>query len=270
MLYYRKSMLDQAGVKPPTTLDELGAAIDKLTSGRTKGIFLGNDGGVGAVRDLVLWSSGHDLLEDNKPGFNNDDTVAAYIKMQQILKDHANGILIGAPTDWWDPSAFTQNLVAMQWTGLWAMPGIKKAIGDDFGVVPWPQPEAGKGKPATFWGGWTQFVNAKSKNLDAAKEYVKWLWIDNKEIQKDWSLSYGFHVPPRKSAAAEAEPLKSGPAAEAVKILNDYGHPNIPNWTGAMNTAWGDAVTNVLKNGADPKGEFDKAAQVVQAELDKQ
>ena len=45
------------------------------------------------------------------------------------------GILSGAPTDWWDPSAFTSGLVAMQWTGLWAMPGIKKGVGDDFGPL---------------------------------------------------------------------------------------------------------------------------------------
>ena len=36
LIYYRKSMLDAAGVKPPTTLEELGAAIDKLTSGQVK------------------------------------------------------------------------------------------------------------------------------------------------------------------------------------------------------------------------------------------
>ncbi|HSH78119.1 MAG TPA: extracellular solute-binding protein [Herpetosiphonaceae bacterium] len=270
MIYYRKSMLDKTGVKPPTTLDELGAAIQKLNSGQTKGFFMGNDGGVGVMADAILWSAGHDHLKDGKPDFNNDDVVSAFQRAQQFLKDNSGGILSGAPTDWWDPTAFTSGLAAMQWTGLWAMPGIKKALADDFGVLPWPQIEAGKGKPATFWGGWTQFVNAKSKNVEEAKAFVKWLWIDSKEFQKDWSLSYGFHVPPRKSAAAEAEPLKTGPAKEAVDILAQYGHPNDPAWTGAMGTAYSDAVTNILTKGADPKAELDTAATKVQAELDKQ
>ena len=270
MIYYRKSLVDPAGVKPPTTLDELGAAIDKLSSGQVKGFFAGNDGGVGVMADMLLWSSGHDhLTTDNKVDFNNDDVIAAFTKGQQWLKDHSGSILSGAPTDWWDPSAFTGGLVAMQWTGLWAMPGIKKAIGDDFGVVPWPQIDAGKGKPATFWGGWSQFVNAKGKNVDEAKAYVKWLWIDNKDIQKDWALSYGFHVPPRKSVAAEAEPLKSGPAQQAVDYINKYGVPGNPSWTGAMGTAWGDATTAILKNGADPKTELANAATKVEAELAK-
>lgn len=271
LLYYRKSMLDKAGVKPPTNLDELGAAIDTLTAGQVKGMFMGNDGGVGVMGEELLWSSGHNYLSaDNKPDFSNDDVAAAFTKAQQWLKDHANGILSGAPTDWWDPSAFTGGLVAMQWTGLWAMPGIKKVIADDFGVVAWPQIAAGKGTPSTFLGGWTQFVSAKGKHVDEAKAFVKWLWIDNKEFQKDWSLSYGFHVPPRNSAAAEAEPLKSGPAKEAVDLLGKYGHPGNPNWTGAMGTAWGDAVNNILKNGGDAKGELAGAATKVQAELDKQ
>jgi multiple sugar transport system substrate-binding protein len=269
LFYYRKSLLDAVGLKPPTTLDELGAAIDKLTAGQVKGMFMGNDGGVGRFRDEIIWSSGHDFLKDGKPDFNNEDTVAGFTKAQQFLKDHSAGILSGAPTDWWDPSTFTGGLSAMQWTGLWAMPGIKKAIGDDFGVVPWPQIDAGKGTPATFAGGWSQFVNTKAKNLDEAKAFVKWLWIESKDLQKDWSLAYGFHVPPRKSAAADAEPLKSGPAKEAVDILTKYGIPPNPLWTGAMNTALSDAVNNILKNDADPKAELASAQTKVEAELAK-
>ena len=45
------------------------------------------------------------------------------------------------------------------------------------------------------------FVNAKGKDVDAAKEYVKWLWIEQKKYQEDWCTSYGFHIPPRKLAA---------------------------------------------------------------------
>ncbi|MDQ6670852.1 MAG: extracellular solute-binding protein [Chloroflexota bacterium] len=270
MIYYRKSMVDKAGVKPPTTLDELGAAIDKLSSGQVKGMYMGNDGGISVLADEILWSSGHDHLKDGKIDFNNDDVAAGYLKAQAFLKDRSGKILSGAPTDWADPTAFTTGLAAMQWTGLWAMPGIKKGIADDFDVVPWPAIDSGKGTPSTFWGGWSQFVYAKGKNVDEAKAYVKWLWVDNKDIQKDWALSYGFHVPPRKSVAAEAEPLKTGPAKEGVDIINKNGVPGDPLWTTAMATMWTDAITNILKNGAEPKAEIASVAAKVQTELDKQ
>jgi multiple sugar transport system substrate-binding protein len=268
LIYYRKSMIDKAGVKPATTLEELGAAIDALTQGQVKGIFLGNDGGVGRA-EQIMWSSGHDYLKDGKPDFNNDDTVAALTMYQKFLQDHSKGILNGAPTDWWDPSTFTGGLSAMQWTGLWAMPGIKKAVGDDFVVTPWPQIAAGKGTPTTFAGGWSQFVNSKAKNVDEAKAFVKWLWIENKDFQKDWSLSYGFHVPPRSSAAAEAEPLKAGPAKEAADLVAKYGVPPSPLWTSAMSTAFNDARDKILKNGADVKTELSAAQTKVEAELAK-
>ncbi len=76
VLYYRKSVLDKAGVKPPTTMDELIAASKELTSKDQKGLFIGNDAGVtpsfggGALLGQILWCVGADFLTpDNKPGF---------------------------------------------------------------------------------------------------------------------------------------------------------------------------------------------------------
>ncbi len=268
LLYYRKSMLEEAGVEPPTTLAELGDAIDALSQDRVKGLFMGNDGGIGVMASNILWSSGNERLDGTEVGFDNERTVEAFAEAQDFLANHGDGILVGAPTDWWDPSAFNDGLVAMQWTGLWAMPGIQAALGDDFGVVPWPALDA-EGEPVTFWGGWSQFVNAKGDNVDKAKEYVQCLWINNTDIQQDWALSYGFHVPPRKSAAAEAEPLQTGPAAEAVEILYANGHADPPIWNGAMGTAYNDAVDNILRNGADPAAELQAAAETVRAELER-
>ena len=40
--------------------------------------------------------------------------------------------------------------------------------------------------PAARVGGWYELVNAKGKNVEAAKKYVQWLWIQQAELQKDW------------------------------------------------------------------------------------
>lgn len=264
LLYYRKSTLADKGVNPPTTMDELIAAVKALDTGRVKGLFVGNDGGISALLTIAPWSAGADFLVDNAIVFNTDRTVLAYQKVKEL--NDSGGLLIGSPTDWWDPSAFTQGLAAMQWTGLWAMPGIVAAIGDDFGVTSWPALDA-NGKPATFWGGWSEMVNAKSKHIEEAKAFVKWLWIDNTADQQDWSLSYGFHVPPKISAASAAEPLKSGPAAEAVQNLYNNGRILPPQWTAAMGNYLTDAVSNIVKNGADPTATVADAAAKCEAEL---
>jgi multiple sugar transport system substrate-binding protein len=270
LLYYRKSVLEAAGVTPPTTMDEVIAAAKALDTGRTKGLFLGNDGGIGSLSQIAAWSAGSDFIDvaTNKITFNNERTVLAYQKIKEL--NDSGALLLGSPTDWWDPSAFNDGLVAMQWTGLWAMPGIKAAVGDDFGVMPWPALDA-NGTPATFWGGWTEFVNPKGEHQQVAeaKKFVNWLWIQKTDLQQDWALSYGFHVPPRISAAAAAEPLKTGPAFEAVGYLAQYGKAAPPQWTGAMGTYLTDSITNIVKNGADAATEVAACADKCQAELDK-
>lgn len=267
VLYYRKSMLAKAGVKPPTTFAELMSAVAKLDQGGVKGLFIGNDGGTSALKVLLLQSAGADLLKGKKVVFDNPRTVAAYQGLRDLNK--SGHLLVGSPTDWWDPSAFTQGLVAMQWTGLWAMPGVRKAIGDDFGVVPWPAFDA-KGTPVTVWAGWNAMVNGKSKNLAEAKALVKAMWIQNNKLQADWNTAYGFHVPPRKSAITVAAKLKSGTAAQTVSILQKYGRATPATWDPAMDTILDDAASKVVKTDQNIATLVKDAAVKAQAELDRE
>jgi len=264
-VYYRKSLFQKAGLQPPTTVDELIAAAKKLSNGSMKGLYVGPDGGVNALSYILGWSAGGDFIsDDNKIVFNTDRVAAAYTKLREL--NASGGLLPDAPTFWWDPSAFTQGLSAMQFCGLWAMPGITKALGDDFGIFPWPALDA-QSQPAVTLQGWAEMVWAKSKNVAAAKEFVKYLWIDNSSVQIDWNVGYGFHVPPRASIAAKTTKLQSGPAAQAVDLINKYGHALPPYWDAAMDTALTDAVSNILKNGANPMTALNAAADKANTEL---
>lgn len=266
LLVYRKSLLQAAGVQPPQTVDELLAAAKKLTTDKVKGLFVGNDGGVGVLGGPALWSAGLDYLkEDNTFGFDDPAAAESLGKLRELFT--SKSLLLGAPTDWSDPSAFVQGLTAMQWTGLWTLPAIQKAFGDDFGVLPWPKLNDA-GKPSVPVGAYGAAVNAKSKNVDAAKKYVKWLWVDQTDKQLDWAQSYGFHIPARKSLAEKADKLKAGPAADAVKFVNEYGHAQTPLlWTPKLGTAFSDALNRIIRNGADPAAELRTVKGVVDAEV---
>jgi multiple sugar transport system substrate-binding protein len=267
LLVYRKSLLQQAGVQPPTTVDELIAAAKKLTTDKVKGLFVGNDGGVGILGGPALWSAGVDYLtEDGQFGFDDPAAVESLRKLRELFTSKA--LLLGAPTDWSDPSAFTQGLTAMQFTGLWTFPQLQKAFPDDFGVLPWPKLNASTGAPSVPVGAYGASVSTKSKNVDAAKKFVKWLWVDQTDKQLDWAQSYGFHVPARKSLAEKADKLKVGPAADAVKFVNENGHAQTPLlWTPKSGTAYSDAVSRIIKNGSDPATEIKAVKAVVEAEL---
>ncbi|MFF5367091.1 ABC transporter substrate-binding protein [Streptomyces sp. NPDC013187] len=263
--FYRKSMLEKAKVEVPTTLDELMEAAAKLTTGKVKGLYMGND--LHNVINPMIWSAGADTLnEKNEIAYHTPGVVEGIKKMRKLFT--SGDLLLGAPTESWDPSSFNQGLCAIQFCGMWAMPAIQDALGDDWGVFPFPK-TVDSGKQSVYNGGWSMFVNAKGKNVDAAKEFVKWLWIDQKQYQEDWATSYGFHIPPRTSLAKTADKLKSGNAAEGVRLFNEFGHFDNIGWTQAMITALEDVFANSVRKDMDPEKALDKADVAVNRELKK-
>ncbi|WP_208684377.1 ABC transporter substrate-binding protein [Streptomyces sp. ID38640] len=265
VLYYRRSLLKEAGVRPPGTLDELVDGAKKLSDRKTKGLFLGNDGGVGVLGGTPLFAAGLSLItEDGKVGFDDPAAARALGKIRQLYADKS--LLLGAPTDWSDPAAFVQGLTAMQWSGLWALPQIKKALGDDFGVLPFPKDGSG-GKPSVPVGAYGSAVSARSRHKAAATAFAKWLWVDRTDFQQDFALSYGFHIPARTSLAKKAEQLREGPAADAVRFATDHGYAEPLLWTTADRTAYQDALSRIIKDGANPESELKTVVRKVNAEL---
>jgi len=266
MLYYRKSLLQKAGVSPPQTLEELINAAKAVQTKDVGGFFAGNDGGVGVLGALLIWSAGFEYLNDDNTEIGFDDP-AMYTGLSQFAAfDKTQGLLESASKDWFDASPFINEETAMQWTGLWVLPDIEKAFGDDFGVVPFPK-IGGGGRQAVPTGAFSAVVAAKGVNPDAAKEFVKWLWIDREDDQVDFSNSYGTHIPAKTALAPRADKLADGAGADAAKFVADLGHgPNLL-WTPATQQAYAGALSNIVKKKADPKAEIGKVAAKAKAEI---
>ncbi|XIG80326.1 sugar ABC transporter substrate-binding protein [Streptomyces sp. SGAir0957] len=265
MLFYRKSMLADAGVRPPGTLDELVDAAAELTDKKVKGLFLGNDAGAGVLGGTPLYAAGLSLVtEDGKVGFDDPAAARALGKLHRLYADKS--LLLGAPADWSDPSAFTQGLTAMQWSGLWALPAVQKALGDDFGVLPFPKDGTG-GAPSVPVGAYAAAVSTRSRHQQAGKDFLKWLWIDRTDYQEDFALGYGFHIPARISLAKKADKLRDGAAADAVRFTTDHGYAQPLLWTPASQTAYQDALNRIIKDGANPESELKQVVRKVSAEL---
>ncbi|WP_371792234.1 sugar ABC transporter substrate-binding protein [Streptomyces sp. NBC_01471] len=265
LLYYRKSLLKDANIQPPRTLDELVDAARALTDKKVKGLFLGNDGGAGVLGGTPLYAAGLSLVtEDGKTGFDDPAAARTLAKFHRLYADKS--LLLGAPADWSDPSAFVQGLTAMQWCGLWALPAVKKALGDDFGVLPFPE-DGAAGKPSVPVGAYSSAVNARGKHRAEAKAFVKWLWIDRTAYQEDFALSYGFHIPARISLAKKAAKLREGAAADAVRYATDNGWAQPLLWTPACQVAYQDALNRIIKDGANPENEVRAVVRKTNGEL---
>jgi len=269
MVYYRKSLFSAKGIQPPTSLDDWISAAKELTGDKIKGLFMGNDANTTAsplISPLIAATGGTYLTDDHKCGIVWDKFGEALVKLRQFSTDKS--LLLGAPQDWTNPDALDNQLCAMQWIGMWAVPQMTQAFSDDVGCFALPGLSSSD-KPTVLKGGWNAMVNAKGAHVDAAKDFTKWLWVDNAKDQTDWALSYGFHIPPRKSVADKATKLQSGVAAESVKLNNQYGFGPNPDWTPAMTTALTDASTQIIGKKADPGPALAKAKKTIENELDK-
>jgi multiple sugar transport system substrate-binding protein len=267
VLYYRPSMLDAAGVAPPATLDELVAAAKRLTTGGVRGLFAGNDGGVGVLTAPLLWSAGLDFLSDDgtAPGFDDPRAATVFGRFRELHT--AGGLLLGSPTDWADPGAFVDGTVAMQWTGLWNLPAIVEAHGDDVGVLPFPKLD-GDGADSVPVGAFSAMVNARSNDVEAAKAYVKWLWVEKTDYQTEFATAFGAHLPARTSLSEKAASLREGPGKDVVGFVADSGRIASPaRWSATANTALSDAVSRIARQGADPAAELRGALDVARTEI---
>jgi multiple sugar transport system substrate-binding protein len=267
LLFYRKSLLEAANIQPPKTMDELIAAAAQLTTNRQKGVFIGNDGcASGNLPWISIWSSGSDIIStDGKNVLDIERAAVAFTKMKELCT--SDSLLLGAPQDWYDSSAFMDGLAAMQWGGQWTLPQVQEALGDDFGVVPWPAADA-QGRPATWYGGWYEQVNANSKNIQAAKDFLRWLWIDNTAAQIEWQTAFSSTTPVRFSIIDTVDSLKSGVARDFVDDQVKYGHLyGGPYWTSAIEQGIVVALNNVIRNGADPVAELNVVSGIIDSEL---
>ena len=266
LLYYRPSLLEAAGVEPPTTFEELVTAANAVKTADMGGFYAGNDGGVGVLGTMFIWASGHEQLNDDRTAaaFLTDDFYNALIAYREFSE--SGGVVQAASGEWYSPEAFINEEAAFQWGGLWSLPEIKEAFGDDVGVVPFPA-IGPKGRPAVPFGAFGACVAAKGKNVEAAKQFVKWLWIDQEDKQVDFSDAYGTHVPAKPGLVPQATKLADGAGADAAKYVAENGFTNDIMWSGALGEAFGAAVSNVVKNGADPKAEFAGFEELAATEL---
>lgn len=266
LLYYRKSILEKAGVQAPKTFDELTAVAAKVKTSSMGGFFAGNDGGIGVLGVNLLWASGLDQFNSNRTDVQFGDP--AFVEAVTKYRDFYNSgnLLKSASDDWSSASAFVNEETAMQWGGLWSMPDIKSAFGDDFGVIPFPS-IGSKGRQVVPFGAYSSTIAAKGKHVEESKAFAKWLWIDQEDKQVEFANAFGTHIPAKPSLFSRADKIASGAGADAAKFVTDMGHVTDLFWTDAMGEAFSGALTNTIVKKADAKKEIDAAVATARTEL---
>ena len=283
VLYYNKKAFTAAGLdpnKPPTTLDAVRAAAQKLkSSGAATKAGLGLKVEPGFVQHWVAMSGS--LFANNTNGrktratasvFNNKSGTEIFTWLSGMVKD---GLAVTNPDS--GSSAF-DDLLGIG-TGAQAMAidtsaslgTVKAVLGGggypnvDLGVGPMPGP-SGNGGVLVSGGAMFMVTKSAPEKQAAAWQYLKFL--DGTQQQADWAVATGY-VPIRKTAAESKTVTDFWAANPLFKVAYDQliAGANTPAAAGAVigpsqlvNDIVRDAENTMFLSGTDPKTALKDAA----------
>ena len=186
VVYYRKDLLEKAGVKVPTTLAELEEAAKVLNTGGISGIAL-RGAASPAVTQLssFLYNYGTNFLKDNVAIFDNPDAIEAVRVYGRLNGAYGPP---GVESMSWDQlmPVFQAGRIAMfvdasTFLGQLVDPSQSTVTADQVGVAPFP---AGpKGNSCYLAVAWAMGVSSKTRDMDSAMKFLNWATDKEKATQ---------------------------------------------------------------------------------------
>lgn len=190
LLYYRKDLLDKAGVQPPKTWDEMKAACDKvkaLPEGKSLNCYAGQfdkyEGLTCNFSEAINGAGGVVVGDDGKPNVNTPEAVAG---LEFLVNGFKSGeIPKAAITYQEEPSrrAFQEGKLVFlrNWPYVYALAqktdGSSKIAGK-FAVAPLP----GKDGPGvSTLGGHNYAISAFAKNKETAAGFIQFMASEERQ-----------------------------------------------------------------------------------------
>jgi multiple sugar transport system substrate-binding protein len=265
-IYYRKDVLDKAGVDPATAFKDwdsfrasLQAIKDKVPTVGGKGIQPFGQPGKKAF-DLVhhvmpfVWDAGGaELSADNKTSTINSPQAQQGVEyfanlVKDGLMDKSQLERDGTQVE----NQFKGGKIAVWIGGPWVLSTVKRtddknwvqSARDNVGVAPMPTGPQGKG--FTFVGGSNLMMFKSSKNQDAAWELMKFLSGD--QVQTDYANLMGM-FPARKEAQAKVGQQDENHQKFFTAIQQGRTYAAIPQW-GQIENAYKTRFGNILDSAA--------------------
>lgn len=274
VLYYRKDLLQAAGISVPKTIDELIAAAKKLTDkGKEQYGFVARGQRSPAVTQFssFLYSYGGDWfdLSTKKAKIDSPEFIQAVTTYGQLLRDYgppgtlnmsfpqaAAIVAQGKAAMYTDANSIYQLMLDPK----------QSQVADKMGVAPFPAgPKGANMYNVTSWG---LSIYSGSKKKDAAWEFIKWATSKDIVIK---TQATGAVPGARKSAFESAEgkskfPADWSAAAAASGNGRGYDRPLVVQVQKARDMI-GEVITTSIQGG-DISAAAKKAQTDFQALLD--
>lgn len=269
-VWYNKSLFDAAGVAYPKagwTWDDYLADAKKLTNA-SSGVW----GSAAALAgqenyyDTIAQAGGRVInAAGTKTGYNTPAALKGVDFWVNQIKDGTSPTL-AQMTDTLPLDMFTSGKIGMMWTGSWGAVGFEKIpdFKDKIDVA--PLPEGPDGNESVIHG-LANVVNAKSKNVDVAKEFA--VFASGKQAS-DIQAKTGTVIPAYNGTQqAWVDSMKNFKLESFIKAkATAVPYPVSAN-TAAWNTVEADVLSQVWALKITPKAGLDELATKMQAILDK-
>ncbi|GAA0940942.1 ABC transporter substrate-binding protein [Actinocorallia libanotica] len=254
LLYYRKDLLEKAGVeKAPTTWTELFAACDTIKDkvAEAKGLdcyagqFDKYEGLTVNASEAINGAGGSVVDESGKPSVNTPEAKAGLDVLVNAFKDgHISKKAITYTEELGRADFIGGKLIFhRQWPYQYASAADPKAskVVDKFDVAPLP---GSNGPGVSTLGGHNFAISAFAKNKATALDFLK--YMTSPEVQKANALVIG-KAPSVAALYADAEIVQKFPYMPALKsaIENAKGRPKVVKY-GDVTTAVQEAAYGAL------------------------
>ena len=278
VLFWNKDLVSAAGVdaeKGPTTWADLMAACAKIQPTLKSGQYC-----ISPAADAVTfaWStvgqqynfSGHTALTDDWTAPNIDDPgyrdlMAQYKELwdkgympKQALAAYVEG------------KDFGEGKVAYKVSGSWMMSEIGSdfpALLDKTGIGPFPNAPGADGRSATTLGNFRWVIDAKSKNPEAAGQFIEWALAGDPELLVPFFTGTQFTKVPVRASVQDAVAADNGAAkAPWSKVIVDQIVPKAipePAYPWDVSLAVGTAMESVMKGAASPDDAIKTADEAI-------
>jgi multiple sugar transport system substrate-binding protein len=250
-LFYNADMLEEAGITPPTTWNDLYEAAKKLTTEDVYGLVLPVEKSGYTLFNWwpFMWMNGADVLSEDSTTCTVDtpEMAEALDFWGRFFKEglSPNSLQIGP----WDIGNIGTGIAAMQICGTYCISSIENNYPDvNIQVAPLPAPE---GKQSyTVAGGQKLAVNAQSENIDAATGFIFWLYGDMNDtsLASQWLTEAKFAYPARKSIIDANKDIFQKGLRKTFTEFYDTAIPE-PSYTAEITDALSDMLQNVMFGG---------------------
>ena len=253
-LQYNVSMLDEAGLEPPTTWEELAEAAEALTTDEHVGLVVAPE--LARLGVFINGAGGSVLADDETSNITSPESMEGLEFIERMFAEGWADIPSNLDAGW-AGEAFGQERAAMTIEGNWIIGAMSGEFPEvEYGAA--PLPEGPGGNPAyvfTVCYG----VAADGDDVDAAADLTNYI------TQRDQMLDFtrDFPVIPSRASARD-EWVENNPGTEAYLEAADtaIGWQFPAGFTPAL-----DEINSVLQGLAEGSIDADTAAERIDAAI---